>query len=379
MRGIPPRYRLGWGVVRISPAHAGNTTARRSQRPGPTDQPRTCGEYMRGLAVSSSSSGSAPHMRGIRSSPMDGTTSTWISPAHAGNTKNNGWKGVGYKDQPRTCGEYSPGRGQFSCGGGSAPHMRGILDERFADVMRRRISPAHAGNTFLCQPAGVFGGDQPRTCGEYEVKISWALETPGSAPHMRGIPPSPPRRRSLRRISPAHAGNTWQQRKCTPSGKDQPRTCGEYGDLDHRGLQGGGSAPHMRGIRERERERERWGGISPAHAGNTRPLSGSRCRPADQPRTCGEYGGGIAQMVLPLGSAPHMRGILGYRYPHRIVPGISPAHAGNTAGAAGNLSSPEDQPRTCGEYACRGRKPQLPGGSAPHMRGIPRGHPVPGA
>ena len=156
-------------------------------------------------------------------------------------------------------------------GHGSAPHMRGILDERFADVMRRRISPAHAGNTFLCQPAGVFGGDQPRTCGEYEVKISWALETPGSAPHMRGIPPSPPRRRSLRRISPAHAGNTWQQRKCTPSGKDQPRTCGEYGDLDHRGLQGGGSAPHMRGIPKKESRTSCRDGISPAHAGNTLP------------------------------------------------------------------------------------------------------------
>ena len=248
MRGILSGSAHRADRVRISPAHAGNTTYVPPGVTYPEDQPRTCGEYKRGIAQMVLPLGSAPHMRGIQTSVDLLHNGARISPAHAGNTSPGKIAGLVGEDQPRTCGEYPSSASRVQACNGSAPHMRGILDERFADVMRRRISPAHAGNTFLCQPAGVFGGDQPRTCGEYEVKISWALETPGSAPHMRGIPPSPPRRRSLRRISPAHAGNTWQQRKCTPSGKDQPRTCGEYGDLDHRGLQGGGSAPHMRGI-----------------------------------------------------------------------------------------------------------------------------------
>ena len=172
--------------------------------------------------------GSAPHMRGIRSSPMDGTTSTWISPAHAGNTKNNGWKGVGYKDQPRTCGEYSPGRGQFSCGGGSAPHMRGI--PRGCRLLWRpvRISPAHAGNTLRALSPIGWPQDQPRTCGEYLIGYPAPGNPRGSAPHMRGIRSQPDWGSRKSGISPAHAGNTTAASPPGSTAKDQPRTCGEY-------------------------------------------------------------------------------------------------------------------------------------------------------
>ena len=86
--------------------------------------------------------------------------------------------------------------------------MRGIPHLAAADGRGPRISPAHAGNTFLRLVDWIFEKDQPRTCGEYVVGSGMMLMVIGSAPHMRGIRRYAARIHARNRISPAHAGNT---------------------------------------------------------------------------------------------------------------------------------------------------------------------------
>ncbi len=228
MRGIQCAAPGGRGTRRISPAHAGNTLLFPSGVSGRADQPRTCGEYDMHLRM------------------LDGLMR--ISPAHAGNTRSR-WAGCGRNaDQPRTCGEYRVRPGSRRPTGGSAPHMRGIREDRTRGPENQGISPAHAGNTVPAQFPDILGGDQPRTCGEYAPRARADPRSGGSAPHMRGIR-RPRRVRDLEgRISPAHAGNT---AICVPGpngNADQPRTCGEYFSDCFYGVLQVGSAPHMRGI-----------------------------------------------------------------------------------------------------------------------------------
>ena len=170
---------------------------------------------------------------------------------------------------------------------------------------------------------------------------------------MRGIPHPVPDGGHRPGISPAHAGNTRPSALGIQAARDQPRTCGEYslqGTVPYLKM---GSAPHMRGIRAHDLPFEVAGGISPAHAGNTDRNAENRTGLPDQPRTCGEYHFSAATLVQPPGSAPHMRGIPRPDDPVTWLGGISPAHAGNTASRDRFSAAAGDQPRTCGEYTRR--------------------------
>ena len=308
-------------------------------------------------------------MRGILHRHPPAPDHRGISPAHAGNTRLGPRRRRGPRDQPRTCGEYQRRTRRTRLRFGSAPHMRGILSRLSVSRRGRGISPAHAGNTDPASFMPWIALDQPRTCGEYNAAQLRAAYSPGSAPHMRGIPPPHGGRHLCVRISPAHAGNTGGVSAPPPrispahagntgvvnprwiGAADQPRTCGEYRRYYAPRSCRAGSAPHMRGIHFISPFGWFGLGISPAHAGNT---------------------GGVARRYHMCGSAPHMRGIhhLGW-YPEQL-PRISPAHAGNTlqSGYTGRVQW--DQPRTCGEYSTvRSGRLNTPG-SAPHMRGIPR-------
>ena len=187
MRGIQQRHPRRVVQPRISPAHAGNTENRARQAAGRKDQPRTCGEYREYISASWRERGSAPHMRGIPGLWIVYRFNPGISPAHAGNTVAARIRRRRGPDQPRTCGEYKISRRRPSACQGSAPHMRGILGVCSGPLTLRRISPAHAGNTIGLFMFGTFVKDQPRTCGEYfPVGVRVRVQR-GSAPHMRGI------------------------------------------------------------------------------------------------------------------------------------------------------------------------------------------------
>ena len=187
MRGILPGASAPDAPWRISPAHAGNTFGNVFITIGLVDQPRTCGEYAGPSAVKPARPGSAPHMRGILPVKKRRRVRRRISPAHAGNTNHIPIWSSRYRDQPRTCGEYAPRARVGPRSGGSAPHMRGILRARACTRPASRISPAHAGNTGVTPSAVRSRPDQPRTCGEYHDDGSTLLQMYGSAPHMRGI------------------------------------------------------------------------------------------------------------------------------------------------------------------------------------------------
>ncbi len=208
-------------------------------------------------------------MRGILILAYLRTDTTRISPAHAGNTWLVGWLVGATRDQPRTCGEYYGVRRSPPGGEGSAPHMRGIPKMVLPLLPHFRISPAHAGNTASLTTRARAAADQPRTCGEYARRHGANPRQGGSAPHMRGIHFTVMGYSKNGGISPAHAGNTWSRHRYRDVDRDQPRTCGEYILGPIGGLEQAGSAPHMRGILAGGVDDSHAVGISPAHAGNT--------------------------------------------------------------------------------------------------------------
>ena len=109
--------------------------------------------------------------------------------------------------------------------------------------------------------------------------------------------------------------------------------------------------------------------FSPAHAGNSRSAPGYASTGSVQPRACGEQMAGGVDGSVSTGSAPRMRGTVRPLRPGPIEQRFSPAHAGNSSGAAITLESPSVQPRACGEQSIAARTAAVFGGSAPRMRG----------
>ena len=111
MRGIPILSLRAWLLSGITPAHAGNTVAENRVKRLKEDHPRTCGEYSVSAIFCIISSGSPPHMRGIPHHRPGDQLVLRITPAHAGNTGIGLGIGGLDVDHPRTCGEYksSPG------------------------------------------------------------------------------------------------------------------------------------------------------------------------------------------------------------------------------------------------------------------------------
>ena len=173
-------------LLRITPAHAGKTDLPRSRRSQHPDHPRACGENPRPFARSMSPSGSPPRMQGKRHPMFEFLRELRITPAHAGKTWVPAPKVGAFTDHPRACGENMPKSSVESASRGSPPRMRGKHRlERALDDMAR-ITPAHAGKTAL--PPRPSGGraDHPRACGENKCLAAQSVSWRGSPPRMRG-------------------------------------------------------------------------------------------------------------------------------------------------------------------------------------------------
>ena len=86
----------------------------------------------------------------------------------------------------------------------------------------------------------------------------------------------------------------------------------------------------MRGTQRRLSDGKVNSGLTPAHAGNTRPTDRPKQLAWVHPRTCGEHLPVIGQLASRLGSPPHMRGTLHAGARRQAAPRFTPAHAGNT-------------------------------------------------
>ena len=147
-------------------------------------------------------------MRGTLYAALSADPLIRITPAHAGNTAEESSSAMTTRDHPRTCGEHVTVLCLFKCSSGSPPHMRGTLKMvRPSDIMRG-ITPAHAGNTRVYPPRVRRPRDHPRTCGEHADAELGAFALMGSPPHMRGTLKDEPTKLMQLRITPAHAGNT---------------------------------------------------------------------------------------------------------------------------------------------------------------------------
>ena len=112
----------------------------------------------------------------------------------------------------------------------------------------------------------------------------------------------------------------------------------------------------------------RW--IIPALAGNTRTAWCMRRTPQDHPRSRGEYLTGGDSVGATLGSSPLSRGIHERNIQCDIGHRIIPALAGNTVHRGGSADRHRDHPRSRGEYPPRAGYPPGWDGSSPLSRGI---------
>ena len=131
----------------ITPAHAGNSPPAAHKRCRPRDHPRTCGEQLSVFFWSMSLTGSPPHMRGTEFRVIQKLAILRITPAHAGNSLHSSSRSQAHGDHPRTCGEQAKSVIRSFWIQGSPPHMRGTDETPHAPHMVVGITPAHAGNS----------------------------------------------------------------------------------------------------------------------------------------------------------------------------------------------------------------------------------------
>ena len=186
-------------------------------------------------------------MRGTVKPLMEKTDPAGITPAHAGNRRNQLLVQRGGWDHPRACGEQTGKELQMNKVEGSPPRMRGTADVMRCRYHGSRITPAHAGNSGANKGGRQWQRDHPRACGEQSsIKVNLTRIT-GSPPRMRGTAEGCKRKSSGRRITPAHAGNRSQKLFRKALSGDHPRACGEQYYAVHLFSSISGSPPRMRG------------------------------------------------------------------------------------------------------------------------------------
>ena len=165
---------------------------------------------------------------------------------------------------------------------------------------------------------------------------------------MRGKEASRKLRGTLKGITPAYAGKSYDHMTHTPQFWDHPRVCGEKRESTRKTKCGLGSPPRMRG-KDSLRPAVASTMITPAYAGKSRictadmdnamgspprmrgkagsrSASGSACR--DHPRVCGEKQRKWMPRICTKGSPPRMRGKGIEQSNCRVGMRITPAYAG---------------------------------------------------
>ena len=290
MRGTPWYTAPGGRRVRIIPAHAGNSSASSLMLRMPTDHPRACGELFFRLMAESAESGSSPRMRGTHGGALFGKHILRIIPAHAGNSRTSPARTSMSADHPRACGELSSLDTSTLPSSGSSPRMRGTQPQEVRAGLWHRIIPAHAGNSLWSAYRASWTPDHPRACGELGGAYVALTAFGGSSPRMRGTQLGLQRRARSVRIIPAHAGNSRPWMTQRPSTSDHPRACGELYASRQRLDWTPGSSPRMRGTLHRFHAPDGDCRIIPAHAGNSGNRYDLKGGVPDHPRACGELG-----------------------------------------------------------------------------------------
>ncbi len=208
MRGKPRPARRSHRWRRIIPAHAGQTRAGKTAGVRSTDHPRACGANCVSSQMNAATCGSSPRMRGKLFRPNYGDGILRIIPAHAGQTVHRGMLSVVPSDHPRACGANRYAFTLHCLARGSSPRMRGKLLDDVELSAHLRIIPAHAGQTRSPPARSSSATDHPRACGANSIQRRAIHSQRGSSPRMRGKLPPQTNEDAQVRIIPAHAGQT---------------------------------------------------------------------------------------------------------------------------------------------------------------------------
>ena len=209
MRGKPLRFLVFDPCGRIIPAHAGQTTIFSFNSARWSDHPRACGANGVWDVFNIRGHGSSPRMRGKPAVIYPRLGARRIIPAHAGQTEKSHQKQWFAPDHPRACGANSTRYNARHMPTGSSPRMRGKRGRNVRVIALRRIIPAHAGQTWRSDCARSHDSDHPRACGANVVFAAEIFYYFGSSPRMRGKLPHGNTAGATYRIIPAHAGQTW--------------------------------------------------------------------------------------------------------------------------------------------------------------------------
>ena len=235
-----------------------------------------------------------------------------ITPAWAGKSAQQQVEMRVIWDHPRVGGEkgkYAPGE---ACSVGSPPRGRG-----------------KAAHPLLAE---CWHGDHPRVGGE-KIKSGGPLDTArGSPPRGRGKVDGPPAQVGRGRITPAQAGKSCSDCRCSNRRWDHPRIGGEKTKLDVFYAASKGSPPRGRGKVYPFRVGPVAVRITPAWAGKSLFCFTAAVPIQDHPRTGGERSGMKGMKSWKLGSPPHRRGKGIQADGAGAWAGITPAQAGKRSG-----------------------------------------------
>ena len=201
---------------------------------------------------------------------------------------------------------------------GSPPLARGIPHDRITALSSSGITPACAGNTALLPAVPGGSGDHPRLRGEYPLSKVLITNALGSPPLARGILGHEEYLHWLHGITPACAGNTICSVLNRFINGDHPRLRGEYICIRRKAKCIQGSPPLARGILTNSIIHPLLPGITPACAGNTDEELDIQTLTRDHPRLRGEYQTLTSFISEHKGSPPLARGIHVFWEPGRI-------------------------------------------------------------
>jgi len=311
MRGPHVGRRLGAGVRRFIPAHAGTTPRAPRSCGGGAVHPRACGDHAHALRRG---------MAGLR-----------FIPAHAGTTFERYEVRADPEVHPRACGDHGTTFHPRASAIGSSPRMRGPPGRAAGVAVLQRFIPAHAGTT--APRVGVDGALArrflPAHAGTTRGGAVLVLATSGSSPRMRGPHGPSAHHRARLRFIPAHAGTTWTHVVHTLPATVHPRACGDHQLPSMMVSSASGSSPRMRGPLEARGRFLHPPRFIPAHAGTTSSCvcvtgapavhpraCGDHCASAMRrsatasvhPRACGDHAGAPVLLCHGIGSSPRMRG-----------------------------------------------------------------------
>ena len=148
--------------------------------------------------------------------------------------------------------------------------MRGTEGETGPIGPQGRITPACAGNSTHIRRCDSQLRDHPRVCGEQHLPFSQSASPLGSPPRVRGTAIFSALGKTLKRITPACAGNRSSFTVKFSGQGDHPRVCGEQKSMSRLTCMLLGSPPRVRGTEGVLSWTNNGSRITPACAGNSR-------------------------------------------------------------------------------------------------------------